>query len=157
MMFPVPLITFESVTALVWLNASVPPTSIPPIKDQPPDSVRVLKPPVKLSALARVVPSADNPPPIVPVLMTFNPEPVMPTPPAPGPPGAEGCEPPAQAVVHPVPPNAPAMAPLPPTIIPEFVIVTPDPVTLMPAPPPPPLPPRPAKPVPPDPAPPTPP
>src|SRR6185437_5643026 len=71
-------------------------------------------------------------------------EPVMPAPPAPGPPGADGSEPPTQLVVHPCVPNVPAIAPLPPEIIPELVIVTPDPETLMPEPPPPPLPPRPA-------------
>jgi hypothetical protein len=69
---------FDSVTAFAWLNVRLVvlvATLMPPVSVNPLCSVRVLLPPVKLMALARVVPSPDRPPAIVPLLMIVRPLP----------------------------------------------------------------------------------
>src|SRR5258708_38403171 len=87
MMAPEPVMRFDRLTALGWLNVSVPvmtsilPVSVPcaPVGLR----LRKLDPPVKVMALARVVPSADKPPEIEALLVIVRFEPVMPAPPAP--------------------------------------------------------------------------
>src|SRR6185312_16332886 len=87
-----------------------------------------LVPPVNEIALARVEPSPDTPPEIVPLLMIVRLEPTTPSPPAPG------------APAIPPPTAAPAAPPLPPVIVPAFVSVAPLAVNWTPTPPSPPSP-----------------
>ena len=91
-----------------------------PLMAEPARSSRVLVPPVKVMALARVVPSPESPPLMLPLLMTVRPVPTMPAPPAP------------------IEPKTPPEPPLPPATAPELVIVAPPAVNCMPAPPEPP-------------------
>jgi hypothetical protein len=76
-----------------------------------PVPVRTLIPPVKMMASARVTPSPERPPKVVPLLMMVSPEPWMPAPPAP---------------LLPLPPPPPPPAPpLPPAIVPLLTTVPP--------------------------------
>jgi hypothetical protein len=102
------------------------PSLIAPFSVEPEFSVRVLVPPVKKIAAARVLPSLDMPPEIVPALVIVMFAPLMPAPPTPA---------------APLPaPLAPPFPPFPPAMAPALLTVPP-PVTSTPAAPAPPLPP----------------
>ncbi len=97
-----------------------------PVIDEPGRSSSVLVPPVKVMALARVTPSPESPPVMVPLLVTVRSEPTTPAPPAPFAP-----------LILPAPPAPP----FPPLIVPVFTIELAVPVKSSPIPPVPPPPP----------------
>ena len=106
------------------VSAAVNATTLP-MMVEPDCRVRLLVPPLKVMALARVTPLPETPPKIMPLLVTVRLAPTMPAPPRPGLP----------LKVVPLPP----LPPLPPLMVPPLMTVSPEPT--MPAPPAPPLPP----------------
>src|SRR5215470_12199142 len=78
-----------------------------PMMVDPACNVRLFVPPVKVIALARVVPSPDRPPAIVPLFVIVRPAPEMPTPPAPALPAAPFVPPALKPPAPPAPPLPP--------------------------------------------------